>query len=153
MTGSRKFVISSAIVLFVVFTFSSAEAEKLQRTIMKVDRLYCGSCLAKINSNLSQLKGFIGIGADLRRSLVAVDHRKPLESKTVASKISSIGYPATIISESEIDEKNALSGNDRKRQYGCGNKGGACCGASSSAWKELYNRFSSKNSDKKLKNK
>ncbi|MBW1898338.1 MAG: hypothetical protein JRI61_04675, partial [Deltaproteobacteria bacterium] len=87
-----------------------------------------------------------------KRGLVAIDHRSPLESKKVASEISSIGYPATIISESEVDEKNALSGNDGNRRSGCGSKSGGCCGSGSSAWKELYNRLSSKNSDKKQAN-
>ncbi len=149
MTGNRKILICSAIILFTVFTFSSAEAENLQRTIMKVDKLTCGSCLTRINNKLGQLEGFVGIRANLRQSLVAVDHRNPLESKKIAYEISSIGYPAKIISESEVDEKKALSGNDGNRRSGCGSKSGGCCGSGSSAWKELYNRLSSKNSDKK----
>jgi len=149
MTGHQKILICSAIILFAVFTFSSAGAENLQRTIMKVDKLTCGGCLTNINSKLGQLEGFVGMRADLGKGIVAVDHRSPLESKKVAYEISSIGYPAKIISKPEADKKKTLTGNDGKPRSGCGSKSGGCCGSGSSAWKELLNRMSGKNSDQK----
>jgi len=153
----------------------------VNRTLMKVDNLSCGSCLATINEKLNTIEGVVGMGADLNRALVAVDHTKAIESGKIAEAITSIGYPAKVISVTEIDSRKAFA-DARSEQY----RGGCCdgvaysnpivdrkdsnfssysagcpyiesvrsrgCYASSSSWKELVDRFS-KNPDKKKETK
>jgi len=92
-----------------VFAQNPAPGQTVQRTIMKVDKLTCGSCLATINQKLNTIEGVVGMGANLSRGLVAVDHTKVLESKKIAEAISSIGYPATVLSVTEIDSSKSFA--------------------------------------------
>lgn len=95
----------------------------VNRTLMKVDKLTCGSCLSAISQKLNTFDGMVGLGADLGQALVAVDHTKALESSKIAEAITSIGYPAKILSMTEIDSKKAfISQNTRQN-------GGGCCGS------------------------
>jgi len=87
----------------------------VKRTIMKVDKLTCGSCLAAINQKLNTFDGIIGLGADLRRGLVGVDHAKTLESKKIAEAITSIGYPAKILSVTEINYSESFAAEKTRR--------------------------------------
>jgi copper chaperone CopZ len=95
----------------------------VNRTTMKVDKLSCGSCLTAIGQKLDDFEGVVGMGADLSHALVAVDHTKSLESKKIAEAITSIGYPAKILSVEEIDSSKAFVPSNPS-QYG---RGGGCC--------------------------
>ena len=77
----------------------------VNRTIMKVDKLTCGSCLRAISQKLSTIDGISGMGADLSRGLVAVDHLKTLESDKVAEAITSIGYPAKVLVKTQNSQR------------------------------------------------
>lgn len=98
----------------------------VNRTLMKVDNLSCGSCVTTISEKLSTFEGVVGLGADLGQGMVAVDHTKAIESSKIAEAITSIGYPAKIVSETEIDSSKAFVSNNT-RQYG----GGGCCSVGS----------------------
>jgi len=144
-----------------------ALGKTINRTLMKVDKLSCGACLTAISQKLSTLEGVAGLRSDLSQGLVAVDHTKTLESKRIADAITSIGYPATILSVTEVDSRSAFDASNS------GSYGGSCCGssgssiegtngkdngyssgcpysgsvrsrgcyASSDSWKELYEKF------------
>ena len=99
----------------------------VNRTMMKVDKLTCGSCLSAISQKLNTFDGVVGMGANIGQALVAVDHTKAIESKKIAEAITSIGYPATILSVTEIDSKKAFI------PQGTRQNGGGCCGSSGSA--------------------
>lgn len=127
----------------------------VNRTTMKVDKLTCGSCLSTISEKLSTLDGVVGMGADLGRGLVAVDHKIDVESRRIEEAITSTGYPAKILSVEEIDSSRAFTtANSGRYSGGCygstgpaGSSGqgryGSCC-ASSDTWKELVRRYSGK---------
>ncbi len=119
-----------SVFLFLVFllTISPARGEAIQRTILKVEKLTCGYCLSKINAKMQAMDGYIGMGANLGRALVGIDHRLTLESGEIAEAITSIGYPATVVSESEIDETRAFSA-ARTGCGGCGSRGTCSSGS------------------------
>jgi len=100
--------------------------KNVNRTLMRVDNLSCGSCLTAISQKLSNFEGVVGLGANLNQGLVGVDHAKTLESKKIADAITSIGYPATILSVTEIDPSESYASPDDRQtqQYG-----GGCCGS------------------------
>ena len=107
----------------------------VNRTLMKVDKLTCGSCLKAISQKLSTIIGVKGLEADISRGLVAVDHEKTLESIKISDAINSIGYPATIISVTELESSRTITPSN-SGQYGSG-----CCGGS-----KYSNTFTGENS-------
>lgn len=99
----------------------------VNRTIVKVDNLACGSCLTTISEKLNTIVGVVGMGANLSQAIVTVDHAKVLESSKIAEAITSIGYPAKIVSVTEIDSSKAfVTGTARP-------SGGGCCSAAGPA--------------------
>jgi len=174
MRGMAKIVMAG--ILITLFLAAAANAGVIQRTVLRVENMTCGYCLSQIDRKLKGYDGMMGMRANLRRGIVAVDHQSPLEGGEVADAITSIGYPASIIAQSEIEEEKAFSASSAGRYGGCcgggapatsgsdsggsgtlapdqGNSYGGCrsqrscgsgggCGASSSAWKEVYRRYS-----------
>ncbi len=122
----------AGIFLILVFlsTTSPARGEAIQRTILNVEKLTCGYCLSQINAKMQTIDGYIGMGANLGRALVGIDHRLTLESGEIAEAITSVGYPASVISESEIDEIEAFSAAG-VGSGGCGSRG--ACGVGTNA--------------------
>lgn len=116
------------------------------RSTFKVENLSCGSCLSKINYALKEYEGMVGMGADLLKGLVTVDHKAPLTGDYIASVITDLGYPATLLDKSEVaDLQKEPEGHDQQQNsagYGCSacRSGGGCAG-SSSTWKQFYQRF------------
>ncbi len=114
----RFFAICSIILSF-LFTLPILAAEPAQRSILRVDKLSCGSCLSQINTKLQTFSGYLGMGVDLRRGLVAVDHRASLESTTISKAITSLGYPARVVSESTIDKNKSSLTSGNSQNFGC----------------------------------
>ncbi len=176
MTGKAKMLMAG--ILITLFFAAAANAEVIQRTVLRVENMTCGYCLSQIDKKLNGYDGMMGMRANLRRGIVAVDHQSPLEGGDVADAITSLGYPASIIAQSEVEEEKAFSASSANRYGGCGGGGspaasgyesdgnaplasdqrdsygggcrlqrsgggsGGCCGASASAWKEVYRRYS-----------
>lgn len=115
---------TAGLLMFFLFFTPTAKGEAIQRTVMKVDNLSCGYCLSQINAKLKTTEGYLSMEADLQKGIVAVDHRLALESREVATAISSIGYPAHVISETEIDEKDAFIRAGAGNGVYCGNPQG-----------------------------
>ncbi|HCY87972.1 MAG TPA: hypothetical protein DHV36_22740 [Desulfobacteraceae bacterium] len=99
-----------------------------QRAVFKVENLTCGACFSKINSALSPMDGFSGMGANLFRGMVAVDFVAPLTPETIKDAISAIGYPATLDGVEPLTEKETFAYMQSKRR-GFGGGGGCCGGA------------------------
>jgi copper chaperone CopZ len=172
VTGKAKMIVAA--ILLTIFFAAAANADLIQRTVLRVEKMTCGYCLSQIDKKLNGFDGMVGMRANLRRGIVAVDHQPPLEGGDVADAITSLGYPASIIAQSEIEEEKAFSASSAGQYGGCGGGGapaasgyesdgnaplapdqrdaysggcrlqrsGGCCGASASAWKEVYRRYS-----------
>ena len=124
---SKYWKIMAGIILMVILGFNTqASAGELSRTIMKVSKLTCGSCLTYIDSKLKGFPEVDGMGASLREGIVAVDHKPSLKPEKIASIITQLGYPAVVIKKITIDKQNAFS--SRKQQANTG----SCCSTGSS---------------------
>ncbi len=119
MLRKTSFAAVFLIIISFTFTISIQGAEPVQRSILRVDQLSCGSCLYRINAQLKTLSGYLGMEANLRRGLVAVDHRVSLESETISKAITSIGYPARVLSESKIKDNASLFSERGNQNAGC----------------------------------
>ena len=175
MTDKTRMMITG--ILIILLLAAAANADSVQRTVLRVENMTCGYCLSRINNKLSDFEGMMGMRANLRQGIVTVDHRFSLEGGEIVGAITSLGYPASIMAQSEVDEKQAFSAltagqygsrcgrwggavsqegtneegdlsPEQRRSYGggCGlqrsGRSGGCCGASASAWKEIYRRYS-----------
>ncbi len=121
--------------LALVLTAGFVMAEKdqnqpLNRAIIKIDSLSCGSCYSVINAGLGNLDGFSGMGANLFRKLIAVDFSAPLTQADIGKKLSDMGYPGELKSVEPISEKESFAYIESKRAqfsaYGGGCRGGSC---------------------------
>ncbi len=137
----------------IVFLFfgSLVLAGDLARTTMKVDNLYCGACLTHIDATLKEVAGFDGMRGDLTKGVVQVDHQTSLSGEKIADTITKLGYPATIVSQSNITDQDSFSSRPQvnpasnccgvsSQRYSCGGSGTQRygCSASSAAWKKLF---------------
>ena len=89
----------------------------------------------------------IGMNGDLRKGIVIVDHESALNGNTIAAAITTLGYPAKVVSTTNISARQALAagpksgpGNRTRAGSGC-NSRRVPCNASSASWKNLYNRY------------
>ncbi len=119
-------------------------AETLSRTTMKVSNLSCGACLSHIDAEFKKVPEVKGMTGNLRMGAVIVDHVPSLKGEKIAAIITKLGYPAKVISEITIDEKDSISNTPARQQSsGCcggGSSTGRGCGASSSSWKRLFGK-------------
>lgn len=131
--------------LVIVFGFGAGiahgqrqTATEVGTTAMRVKNITCSSCLLEIGSRLRQLEGYEGVDADLNHGLLFLKHRPVLDENAVAAYLTTMGYPADIISMKKAEEiRKTRAASRATAKKGCCDKG---CGASSSAWRELMNR-------------
>jgi hypothetical protein len=135
--------ISIVFLLFLVLMGSGSEAisEDFHKSMIGVGKLSLGFCVLRIRTKLSGLKGVVGIGTDQGLSIVVVVHHLSLNSKKIAETISSIGYPAKVISVEEVKAETlfsstAIDPSGRRFEIQWIDRN-IICGASSSAWKKL----------------
>jgi copper chaperone CopZ len=136
----------TVVALSLALIVSEVIAVGTTRSTFKVENLSCGSCLSKINYELKEYEGMVGMGADLLKGLVTVDYKAPLTGDHIASVITALGYPATLLDESEVaDLQEEPEGHDQQKNSagpGCsGCKLGGECAGSASTWKQFYQRF------------
>lgn len=122
-----------ALVLTAGFVMAEKDrSQPLNRAIIKIDSLSCGSCYSVINAGLGNLDGFSGMGANLFRKLIAVDFSAPLTQADIGKKLSDMGYPGELKSVEPISEKKSFAYIESKRSqfsaYGGGCRGGSCGG-------------------------
>ena len=122
-------------------------AQKIPRCIGKTTQyLSCSSCLTNIEAKLKTMPQTIGMNAYLRKGVVIVDHQSDLNGNTIAGAITTLGYPAKVVSTNKISAQEALatgakSGTGKKILTGSGCNTRGPCNASSASWKNLYNRY------------
>ena len=119
----------------------------VNRTIFQVNNLSCTSCLANIEEKLKTMPETIGMNGDLQRGVVTIDHESTLNGNTIAAAITTLGYPAKVVSTTKISARKALAAGaksgTRNRTLagsGCNSRSGPC-NATSASWKNLYNRY------------
>jgi len=117
------------------------------RTIFQVSNLSCTSCFANIEAKLKTMPKTIGMNGDLSKGIVIVDHESALNGNTIAAAITTLGYPAKVVSTTKISARQALaagakSGTRKRTLAGSGcNSRKRPCNATASSWKNLYNRY------------
>lgn len=129
-------------------------AKQTRKTTFDVANLTCTSCLATIAAELRTMKGTGGVAADFNRGQMSVAHDETIDPKTLAAAITDLGYPATVVSNTLLNESgpdNSFSTTPPatgfgRRGIGCSGNGpcAASAPAASATWKKLYNKYVSK---------
>ena len=109
MLKSKSLVITCMLVIWLIFSDSPGWAEDSKQTVFKVNNLSCGGCVSKINTKLKAFDGYIRMLANFDQGLVAVDHRINLTDREISDALTSLGYPAKVVSESEYDQHEPIS--------------------------------------------
>jgi len=99
--------ITTAFSTFIVALFFAFQAGSttVQRSNFIVNNLACTSCLATIEAELKTVPGTLGIEADLQAGRITIDHLSTLSCEQIASRISNLGYPATIDWTATVSEQ------------------------------------------------
>jgi copper chaperone CopZ len=106
------------------------QPQNLSRAVIKIDSLSCGGCFSTINSGLSPLEGYSGMGANLFRKLIAIDFEAPLTAEKISQMLTKVGYPGKIEYVDAISEKESFAYLESKRT-GFNSGGGSCCSGGS----------------------
>ncbi|WP_300457894.1 heavy-metal-associated domain-containing protein [Desulfobacula sp.] len=102
------------------------QIKPINRAIIKIDNLSCGSCFSIIADRLASLEGYSGFGANLFRKLIAIDFTAPLTDEKISRKLSEIGYPGKLETIGIISQKESFAHLDSRRT-GFASNGGRCC--------------------------
>ena len=132
------------VLLFLLGASLASVAADSTRTTLEVQNLSCGACLSRINEALEGMEGFKDMDADLYQKMVAVDHQKPLTAAMIAETVTGLGYPATILSETELEGETDGPPADKWYSRGVGCRGcnnNSPCGGNASSWKEFYYKY------------
>jgi len=143
MKHNQKIIIMAITAILILFQRQEAFAGDIKRTTLLVSNLVCVSCLARIEIEIKSLVGTIGMISNLKKRIVIVDHKLFLGEKEIAEAITGIGYPAKVISTTNLAEHKAVSFSQGKK-YSRGSCGAAYCSAASSSWKKLFRRYLSR---------
>jgi len=142
---ARQFSINFIlIILLVIGVSATAQGLELQRTTLKVDNLTCPSCLNRAEVELKKLPGMVGMAGDWQKGVIIADHGTMVNGETIAKLLTRIGYGAKALQTNAITSKEA-NYFSKSTAILCGI--GGCdnnkkrCGATASAWKELYRRY------------
>ncbi len=124
--------------------------QTVNRTTFQVSNLSCTSCLASIEKKLKTMPETIGMNGDAQRGVVTIDHQSALNGNTIAAAITTLGYPAKVVSTTKISAQKILaagakSGTRNRTLAGSGcNSKRRPCNATAASWKNLYNRAAGK---------
>jgi copper chaperone CopZ len=139
MDQNKKIIVTLSTLLLGLIFALQAIADTVQRSNFIVNNLSCTSCLATIEAELKGVPGTLGMDADLRSGRVTVDHLSSLDYEQIATRISKLGYPATMEWTATLPEQytNRFAQESRYRSGcssgGCGGSGKA--GSGPTVWK------------------
>lgn len=96
-------------------------------TVLKTEKLSCGSCAARITDALKEKAGVVNVEVNIAEGKVTVWHeQKQIPANQVATVVTDTGYPSTVVRtvakdafEKEAGKSNVQQNNIRT---GC-----ACC--------------------------
>ncbi len=103
---------SSFLILFIVTIFVSStpvKAEKLKRSLFKVEQMTCNACVSKVYNRLMKLDGYEGMLVNIEKKLIAVDHQEKLMPDSILSAMAEINKPANPIQPSRIASSTSIS--------------------------------------------
>ncbi len=110
MLFKKKILIIICHLLVSLLLFGSqSHAEESLRTLYNVSNMSCGSCVIKIDHKLKSFEGYVGLLANVKKGLVAVDHKPALTDEEITEAMTAIGYPAEAAADDEIEQLYALS--------------------------------------------
>jgi hypothetical protein len=139
--STKKTSAFSLLAVLGLLTASLAYSGEFQRTTLQTEQMRCSSFLRVIDAELRKVPGILGMTAKFTDGLIFVDHLSRISAQKIATTITNLGNPATIVSETAI-EKNEVSPFQQAAfgtEAGCCNPGGASPVAES--WMELRRRF------------
>lgn len=61
-----------------------------------IDNISCGHCVATIKNEIEELEGVVGVDGDPEDKTITVQWQEPATASQVESKLSEIGYPASV---------------------------------------------------------
>lgn len=131
------------ILIFLSLIEGMAGTGKPIRTTMQVANLSCFSCLYKIRKKLRGVKGVLALNWDFNRGLIYVVHEPVVTGERLTGLISSIGYPARILSNDQLGKSGSFLNPSgaraslQERDSECFR----CCSATASTWKKLFDRL------------
>jgi len=85
------------------------QAEKLERSLFKVEKMTCAACAAKIYNRLTQLDGVEGLLINIEKALIAVEHSETLAIDAIMSAMAEIDKPAKPVTASQIGAPDGVT--------------------------------------------
>ena len=143
-----KHIIFGSIGLVMILMAGLVMAEKpddqsLNRAVLKIDSLSCGGCFSTINTELSPLEGYSGMGTNLFRKLIAIDFTAPLTPEKISQTLSDVGYPGNLEIVETISRKESFAYRESKRSGFSSGGGGSCCSGGGTASNKIGSQGSS----------
>ncbi len=148
MTGAgvtkKLITIIGTTTLFFGLSFgnSYAETERSSQIILRVNNLTCSDCHQAIIGGLHQLDKNILMSSDRDKRSLIIEYPDILEDKEVVRTIQKLGYKVGITSPQKQNSQVAHTQKGSRVTYGYCT---STCSASSSTWKQFYNRYFAKN--------
>jgi copper chaperone CopZ len=140
----KLITIIGTITLFFGLSFgnSYADTETTSQIILRVNNLTCSDCHRTISKGLLQLNKNILMNSDRDKKSLIITFPDSLEDKEIVRAIQKLGYKAGIATSQQQSNKVAHSQKGGHITYGYCT---STCSASSSTWKQFYNRYFAKN--------
>ena len=148
MTGAEVIqkqitIISIALLFFTLsLGISYAETEKTSLIILRVSNLTCSDCHRAIINGLLQLDKNILMNSDRNKRSLIITYPDTLEDKEIVRAIQKLGYKVGIDTPKQKGSENAHTQKGSRVTYGYCT---STCSASSSTWKQFYERYFAKN--------
>ncbi|SNB45390.1 heavy-metal-associated domain-containing protein [Geobacter sp. DSM 9736] len=122
------FVVTGMAVLmfFAAVCFGAAQTADTV-TVLKAEKLSCGSCAAKITKALEAQQGVASVDVDIEAGKVTVWHAsKAIDAERLASVVTDAGYPSGVYktADKEAFEKETGKAAAVKQSFG---SGCGCC--------------------------
>ncbi len=148
MTGAEVIqklitIISIALLFFTLsLGISYAETEKTSLIILRVSNLTCSDCHGAIINGLLQLDKNILMNSDRNKRSLIITYPDTLEDKEIVRAIQKLGYKVGLDTPKQKGSEIAHTQKGSRVTYGYCT---STCSASSSTWKQFYERYFAKN--------
>ena len=148
MTGAEVIqkqitIISIALLFFTLsLGISYAETEKTSLIILRVSNLTCSDCHRAIINGLLQLDKNILMNSGRNKRSLIITYPDTLEDKEIVRAIQKLGYKVGLETPKQKGSESAHTQKGSRVTYGYCT---STCSASSSTWKQFYERYFAKN--------
>ncbi len=148
MTGAEiirklRIITSISLLIFILsVSILQAETDNTSQVILRVKNLSCSDCHRKILSGLQNLDENIQMSSDRDKQSLIITYPNSLQDKEIVRAIQRLGYKVRITNSRKQGSKVAHTQKRGRVTYGYCT---STCSASSSTWKQFYNRYFVKN--------